>query len=309
MKTSCIGLLVLSVSGWGAAAYAQPKDECLDAAVHGLGLRGRKQWREAREGFRACSNAACPAGTRKDCAAWLQQIEAGIPRVVLSATDAGGRDVIDVRVTLDGALLSTRLDGISVEVDPGTHLLRFEFADGSVVQQEVTFTEGYKRHRVSVLQPAPAAPLASVPSPASPAPAASVSPAPSPAVPVAATAAIPEPPDNRQRTLGLALGGVGGAGLVAGAVLGMVASSKWSSARNDCTPNACGAGSTAQGERSDALTLATWSTVGFIAGGVMLATGAALFFTAPHPRESGRLRVAPAVGSASGGVVVTGVFE
>jgi hypothetical protein len=302
-----MALLVVAVSGWCAAAHAQPKDACLDGAVHGLGLRDRKAWIDAREQFRACSNAACPPGVRKDCATWLRQVEAGLPMVILSATDAAGRELTDVHVTIDGALLATRLDGTPVEVNPGAHMLRFEFADGGVVEQEVTFSEGNKKHRVLAVQPAPAPPPASPPSPAFPE-------APSRPTEQGAPAGTAAGADaagsgNGQRTLGLALGGIGAAGLVTGAIVGLLASSTWSSARNDCKPNDCGAGSAAQNERSEALGLATASTVAFAAGGAALAAGAVLFFTAPRrSREGARLMVAPAVGSVSG-VFVTGVFE
>jgi hypothetical protein len=72
----------------------------------------------------------------------------------LIAKNAAGSDLVDVKVTVDGAPLATKLDGLAVDVDPGAHTFAFEAPDGRV-EQKVVITEGGKAQRVSVAFGAP----------------------------------------------------------------------------------------------------------------------------------------------------------
>ncbi len=63
-------------------------------------------------------------------------------------------------------------------------------------------------------------------------------------------------------------------------------------------PNACN--QTGVNGESDAATKGTISTIGFIAGGALVAGGAVLFFTAPTGVASVQLGFGPAFVSASG---------
>jgi hypothetical protein len=105
-----------------------------------------------------------------------------------------------------------------------------------------------------------------------------------------------------RRLLGVVVGGVGVAGLALGGAFGLVASSKWSQAKRDCNPS-CTASSPAIGERDDARSAATVSTVAFVAGAVGVAAGAVLFVTAPA-----RMTVSPSVGAGSAGILVRREF-
>lgn len=65
-------------------------------------------------------------------------------------------------------------------------------------------------------------------------------------------------------------------------------------------------------DQNDATKAATIATVGFIAGGALLAAGAVLFFTAPVATESaparGAVRVAASAGPGSAGSWLQGTF-
>jgi len=107
------------------------------------------------------------------------------------------------------------------------------------------------------------------------------------------------------KTVGIVLGGVGVAGIALGSVMGILAIGKNNDSNSghcDKTTNVCD--STGLSLRSDAVTFGNVSTVGFIAGGVLLAAGATLWILAP----SSSVQAAPAVGTNGGGVVVTGRF-
>jgi serine/threonine-protein kinase len=85
------------------------------------------------------------------------------------------------------------------------------------------------------------------------------------------------------KTIGLVVGGAGVAGIALGTVFGLLASSKWSQAKNDCG-HGCPNGSPARSEQNEASTDGTVSTIAFAIGGVALATGFVLYLTAPATR-------------------------
>jgi hypothetical protein len=85
---------------------------------------------------------------------------------------------------------------------------------------------------------------------------------------------------SNAKTIGLIVGGAGVAGIAVGSIFGLLASSKWSSAKNDCGQG-CPDGSPARSEESEASTDGTVSTIAFAIGGVALATGLVVYLTAP----------------------------
>jgi hypothetical protein len=138
-------------------------------------------------------------------------------------------------------------------------------------------------------------------------------------------------PGKGRRLLGMIVGGVGVAGLVAGAVSGVVALSAAKQARDTCNqmignvtygpyPNNCATGDPKSVQNGvpthgdvdqwndKARSNATASTIGFIAGGVLLAGGAALYLTAPSAPSTAaaNLRLIPAVAPGHAGLAFTG---
>lgn len=115
------------------------------------------------------------------------------------------------------------------------------------------------------------------------------------------------------RTAGLVTGAVGIVGLGVGAVTGLVANGKHQDAkRAGCSGDTCPTVD-AQQQEKDAGSMANVSTVGFVAGGVLLAAGAAMFFLAPGSRTeqkpSTALRLTPSFDPRGGAAVfVTGTL-
>jgi hypothetical protein len=98
-----------------------------------------------------------------------------------------------------------------------------------------------------------------------------------------------EPPPRHawsQRNTGVALGGAGTVFVVAGAIFGALAITRWSDAQPHCqqTPNGLGCDPTGISLASDASTFAALSTTGFIIGAAGLATGIIVWLTAPRTR-------------------------
>jgi hypothetical protein len=117
---------------------------------------------------------------------------------------------------------------------------------------------------------------------------------------------------STQRALGVVSLGLGAAGIALGAVFGFVTLGKKSDLASACGGNtgACSASpGSLDAEREAARAAATVSTVSFIVGGVGLASGAALYLTAPSARaQTGNVRVRPFVGQAGAGFDVVGRF-
>jgi hypothetical protein len=106
-----------------------------------------------------------------------------------------------------------------------------------------------------------------------------------------------------QQPVGWGALAVGGVGLAAGTVTGVIAVSKKRKLDDgDCFGNACG-----PDEHDDVDTynkLRTFSTLGFVIGGIATAAGAALLLTAPDeaPAQDAKPQVAPWVGLGVAGV-------
>src|SRR5262249_41048711 len=115
-------------------------------------------------------------------------------------------------------------------------------------------------------------------------------------------------PSERHRSILVPIGfGVGAAGLVAGAITGVVSLSKTSSLKDQCPNGACPA--IADDARSSANTFANISNVSFAIGGVGALVGVIglLMGTSSDgaPVKSARVVVAPSVGPSSAGVLLS----
>jgi hypothetical protein len=259
------------------AALADDRAACLDAASTGQTLRNAHKLVEARERLRVCAAAGCPAVVQSDCVTWLADVEKALPSVVVTARSGAGQDLVDVKVSMDGQPLLPKLDGQAVPLNAGSHTFHFEGADGTSLDQTVLVREGVKDQAVAVV-------LGAVPA----IPPASGTPA--------------EASSSPWKMVGWVVGGVGVAGLGVGAVLGVIALGDKNSAHCDAN-NVCDPGTT--GAIKSAALL---SDVGWIAGGALLAGGAALVLFAPsgsHEATTG-VRVAPALTARGGELVAAG---
>jgi hypothetical protein len=111
-----------------------------------------------------------------------------------------------------------------------------------------------------------------------------------------------------QLILGLVVGGIGVAGLAVGSVTGVLALGAKSDAVNACPsyPDRCASDGSGTRANDRATTLATISTISFVAGGALVAGGAVLFFLAPRAKSA--VRAVPAVGQNGAGLVLFAPF-
>ncbi|HET7540362.1 MAG TPA: hypothetical protein VFK05_10845 [Polyangiaceae bacterium] len=261
-----------------SAQAAPSKDQCVDSYTRAQDLRRSKKLLGAREALLVCADDACPKLVRVDCVNALSELNALLPSIVFEAKDGAGKDLSEVKVTSDGQPLVDRLDGSALELDPGPHSFTFETSSGTT-RLDLVIREGERgrRERVTI----------------------GAAPTPVPAVPAAAASPKSEPPAPEQsrgigpqRTAALVSGGVGVAGVIVGSVFGVLAINRKNDAEKSC-PDVC-PDQPSVDKWNSAQQAGNVSTVAFIVGGVGLAAGAVLWFTAkPETSASVGLGVGP----------------
>ncbi len=292
-SSAWVALVVVGLSRVEGMAFADNRSSCIDAAGKGQSLRDAHKLVEARDQFLICAAPGCPSAVRADCTVWVSESERAIPTIVLAARDAAGNDVFDVSVSIDEAVVATKLDGAAMAIDPGPHDLHFARADGSSADRQVLIPEGQKAMVVTAsLSARPPPPAPPPPPPPSPPPT-QTSPDHAPGVP--------------WHPIGWVAGGLGIAGLAVGGVFTAMTLSDRNAAQ--CDPS----GSCANyGSIDSAKSAARVAGAGLIGGGALLVTGVALlFFTDESPgasRASRNLRMTPQVGAQSGGLTVEGAW-
>jgi hypothetical protein len=246
-------------------------------------LRNDRKLIQARDALRMCAQPSCKDFIVKDCAAWLDQVQASLPTVVPVATDAAGIDIPGVRVWLDGKILIEKIEGRSVEVDPGTHVFTFEAPDGTKTDKQAIVAEGEKGKRIVATLGKP------------------------PASPTGAAAGVTQSPSTSEgggsawKTIGIVTASVGVVGIGVGSFFGLRAMSEKSD--SGCADNQCPNDAAANTWRS-AKDAGNLSTIFFVAGGALAAGGLTLFALAPRARVD----VAPSVGSGTAAMVLKGTW-
>jgi len=137
------------------AARADEKAQCIAASEKAQQLRDDRKLLKAREQLLLCGRDVCPGPVRKDCADMLQQVDARTPSVVVRAKGKNGEDIVDVKVSADGTMLTDKLDGRAISLDPGVHAFHFEGA-GVQTDQSVVVAEGEQNRVVTVQLGGPA---------------------------------------------------------------------------------------------------------------------------------------------------------
>lgn len=217
--------------------------------------------RVVREGVPAKATAAFMRAV-EDAKRELDALEPRMPHLVIEVKGVG-----NPQVTLDGAPLANAALGVKWLVDPGTRVV-------------VASAEGFERREVSVeVSEGETKPVtmelirAKVAAPPPPLPA-------------------PPPPGSSARKIAtLAVLGLGGAGLSAGAVMGGVVLRKQGALLEQCPKGVCKDSPATRDAVTSYNGLRTASVATLAVGGAAAITGLALLFTAPRPTGSVRPQI------------------
>ncbi|MEO8875366.1 MAG: hypothetical protein ABI461_07255 [Polyangiaceae bacterium] len=232
--------------------------------------------------------SAADKANRKDWAARAKTRMAAISPDLskLSIVVPASSQTDGLEVKRDGVVVGASSYGVPIPVDPGPHVIDAT-APGHKKWSNVVQVASKKDQIAVSIPPLEAAPDAKLATP----PAAAVVPP--------AEQAIPDQTDhshsNTQRVIGIGVAGVGVVGVAVGAVFGLIASGKKGDAGNNCNADLSKCNASGVSDMSSARSSATISTVGFIAGGALLAGGVVLYLTAPKANQEKAvgLRIAP----------------
>ncbi|HXI58019.1 MAG TPA: hypothetical protein VNO55_18265 [Polyangia bacterium] len=291
----------VAVAGTGipVSARANPStQQCVDDNAAAQALRRQNHFASARERLERCAVESCPAMIWDDCTRRLDDLKVAQPSLVFEVRSPSGAEIVIVRVSIDGQLLTDHLDGTPLNVDPGLHAFTFDVPAGPTVTTRLMVQEGEIARHERVI-------IGSV----SPPTVAAIS-------PVATDMPLAPPVQKRglgtRQVIGLSAAGLGVVSAVIGAVYGLKARSAWSEVKNDCQgdPSHCVDAASANTHRSQGLSEATVSTTAFVAGAALMASGAYLYLTAGERGESKTkgVAVSAAVGAQRVGVVLQGAF-
>jgi hypothetical protein len=206
------------------------------------------------------------------------ELDALVPRIPSIVIAIEGATPSEVTVNLQGVDVATELVGERRPANPG-HVVVIGRRGQEEVRAEADLSEGeQKTLRLAFAPIRPGAGTAAATQTSAP-----------------PASEYKGKPGSTQRLLGWISIGVGGAGLAVGGVFGSMAMGTQSDLDDsgDCVDQKC---EPSQQDNVDKLgTQRTISTVGFIAGGVLAATGIVLVFTAPKgdTRPQASLRVSP----------------
>ncbi len=117
---------------------------CARAAESGQELRRRGKLVDALGRFQRCARATCPSVITADCVRFAAQTEAALPSIVFRVSDDQGRDIVDVRVLVDGKEATRKADGRAIPLDPGPHQVTFLLDGHPPIERRIVAVEGEK---------------------------------------------------------------------------------------------------------------------------------------------------------------------
>jgi hypothetical protein len=212
-----VSLVALSIATPRAASANETTAEaCVRASEEGQNARERSELRKAHESFAYCAAATCPKLLRADCTHWLEDVDRDTPSIVVGVKDARGDDVLDAKISVDGAPVRA-VGGAALPVDPGPHVVRFERPGVPAVERKIVVRTGERNRLLVERLDAPASPSAPDPG----APATRDDRGGSRSVPTGAWVA----------------GAIGVVGLAGFGVLGLMGASEKSRLRGSCAPS------------------------------------------------------------------------
>ncbi len=227
VTVSAAALLISSGTGYAAPPKGKPTPppggfpagSCQSFYHEGHELVKQGKLRQSMEWMLKCAQVkTCNQIVHKECMRQVSKIEADIPSIVPVVVDASGKNMNEVQVEMDGELLTSRLDGRGIPVDPGDHAFTFKTDKETLGTQNATIPQGQRNVAVTldlslskVASTAPAGGAAPAAAEAAPEPAVATS----SEEPRARTAAKSRGPGLGTYSLAvLGLAGVGGYGLL-----------------------------------------------------------------------------------------------
>jgi hypothetical protein len=107
--------------------------------------------RDAREFLSKCARPQCGSFLQQECTHLYTQLETDIPSVVPLVADETGAPHALVEVRMDGELLTSKLDGHALLVDPGKHEFTFSTDLGVFAKKKIMIVQGQRNRPISAV--------------------------------------------------------------------------------------------------------------------------------------------------------------
>lgn len=105
---------------------------------------------EAKAKLDQCAKLTCDDFVRRVCQGLMAQLDEDVPSIVPVVTDDAGSPHVFVEVRMDGELLTSKLNGLALAVDPGRHELTFSNDSGVFATRRVMVVQGERNRPIAV---------------------------------------------------------------------------------------------------------------------------------------------------------------
>lgn len=150
LRASLSAATILVWSQVGRSAPPRAAETCAQTLDHARDHAAAGRLRRARATYADCAESRCGRQVSLECRGAEQRLADSVPSIVPVVADGHQTPHTDVAVTMDGELLTTRLDGRSVEVDPGLHELKFTVDGKEIHRASILILEGQRNRLVTV---------------------------------------------------------------------------------------------------------------------------------------------------------------
>jgi hypothetical protein len=164
---SCFAIAIAAIPSAHAAA-GPTRDQCITAADEGQKLRDDGKLSAAREKFLVCASKSCPGPVAKACAGWRDDADRDMPSATFRISDEHGKELMDVKIMLDGSATPQTLTAKAIPLDPGEHKIKVERADGKTLEDKFLLRPGEKNRLVDLTFQPPNEPQVSLTAPPPP---------------------------------------------------------------------------------------------------------------------------------------------
>jgi hypothetical protein len=147
--TGCVTLPLVLAHAVSSSAQSTAV-ACADAFERAQAEQTAGRFLAARADAAACASESCPDAIRAECVNLVASIADAVPSLVVVGQDAHGNDYVTARVLVDGAVVSEKLDGKPVDLDPGEHVIRVEPTTGEPLERRVVLVQGDKQRRIEI---------------------------------------------------------------------------------------------------------------------------------------------------------------
>jgi hypothetical protein len=151
-RTVQMGTIVAVLAAWLPSAHSKARrmSSCAASYKGAEELVKAGSLREAKATMLKCTATRCSGQIRKECARRVAEIESDIPTIVPLVQDVSGQPLTDVEVSMDGEVLTSKVDGRALMVDPGSRLFTFKSGGDVLANLRAVILQGQRNRTIEI---------------------------------------------------------------------------------------------------------------------------------------------------------------